>query len=256
MVKDIISGLVTAFSMYSIVPMPQMEWNKNTMKYAMCFFPLIGLLIGGVVYGATALSSYFKISPLLYSAILVFIPIIISGAIHLDGLIDTGDALYSRLERERKLEILKDPHVGAFGVILCGGYLLLSFGVAGQFYQNTKLLPFLCLGYILSRGYSALSIVSFKTAKNSGLAYIFSDNASKKTVKITSLLYIIIAYVGMLFINPIIGMITLALSLGRFILFKMMCYKKFGGLTGDLAGYLLCTIEFIILCISAFGVMI
>lgn len=256
MVKNIINGLVTALSMYSIVPMPQLEWNKNTMKYAMCFFPVVGLIIGAIVYGFTIMSNHFNLNPLLFSSVLVLIPVIISGAIHLDGLIDTGDAIYSRLDKERKLEILKDPHVGAFGVILCAGYFLLSFGVAGQFYENSKLLPILCLGYTLSRGYSALSIVSFKTAKNSGLAYVFSDNASKKTVKVTSVLYISLSLALMMIFNLVVGIIVLVLSVLWFLVFKTFCYKKFGGLTGDLAGYLLCTMEFIILVIATFGVMI
>ena len=254
--KQILSGLVTALSMYSIIPMPQLEWNKNTMKYAMCFFPLIGLLIGGVAYGFTILSEYLQLSGMLFSAIFVLIPVILSGAIHLDGLIDTGDAVYSRLDRDRKLEILKDPHVGAFGVILCVGYFVLSFGVAGQFYEDTTLLPILCLGYVLSRGYSALSIVSFTTARNSGLAYIFSDNASKKAVKITSVIYIILTLSAMIFINVVCGLVVAVLSVLGFLLFKTFCYKKFGGLTGDLAGYLLCIMEFGVLAVATIGVML
>ncbi|MEG0692244.1 MAG: adenosylcobinamide-GDP ribazoletransferase [Oscillospiraceae bacterium] len=256
MVKNLLSGLVTALSMYSIMPMPQIEWNKNTMKYAMCFFPLIGFIIAGVVYGFTLLCKFLGLNAMLFASVLVLIPIIISGAIHLDGLIDTGDAVYSRLPKERKLEILKDPHVGAFGVILCVGYFILSFGVAGQFYENTSLLLILCLGYVLSRSYSALAIVTFQTAKNSGLAYIFSDNASKKTVKYTSILYIILSVIGMLFVNVVCGIIAIVLSVIGFWLFKTFCYKQFGGLTGDLAGYLLCILEFMMLVIATFGVML
>lgn len=242
--------------MYSILPMPQLEWNKNTMKYAMCFFPLVGAMIGGAVYGLTLLCGFLGVNVLLFATALVLTPILLSGAIHLDGLIDTGDAVYSRLPKERKLEILKDPHVGAFGVILCVSYFVLSLGVFGQFYENIELLPILCLGYILSRGFSGLAIVSFSTAKNSGLAYIFADNASKTTVKITSLIYIIGAIIGMMLVNLVCGAVILVLSAIGFFLFKTFCYRKFGGLTGDLAGYLLCIMEFMVLCVATFGVML
>lgn len=251
MFKRLLSGLVTAFSMYSIVPMPNLEWNKDTMKYAMCFFPFVGAVIGGCVYGMTLLCSYFGISPLLFAAVLTLIPVIVSGAIHIDGLIDTGDAVYSRLPKERKLEILKDPHVGAFGVILCVCYFILNLGLAGQFYTDTSLLPILCLGYILSRSMSALSIVSLKTAKDSGLAHIFSDNADKKTVKITNIVYIIATLCGMIYINPLAGGIIAVLSLLWLLLFKRFCYKSFGGLTGDLAGYMLCITEIAVLAVAA-----
>lgn len=254
MLKNILSGWVTAFSMYSILPMPNLPWNKNTMKYAMCFFPMIGAVIGGAVYGIARLCAFLELSELLFSAVLVLTPVLLSGAIHLDGLIDTGDALYSRLEKDRKLEILKDPHIGAFGVILCVAYFIISFGVFGQFHENTALLPLLCLGYILSRGLSGLAMVSFSTAKNSGLAYIFADNASKTTVKITSILYIVGAIGGMMAVNLFCGILILVFSGVGFLWFKKFCYQTFGGLTGDLAGYYLCIMEFMVLCVATFGV--
>lgn len=256
MLKNLLNGLVTALSMYSIIPMPQLEWNKNTMKYALCFFPFVGVIIGGAVYGLTLLCQWLNLGATVFGAILVSTPVIISGAIHIDGLIDTGDAVYSRLDKEKKLEILKDPHVGAFGIILCVGYFVLSFGIATEFYNDISLLPILCLGYILSRCYVALSIVGIKTAKDSGLAYIFSDNASKKAVKIVGIILAGLTCLLMIYLNVYIGITVLVLSALGFFLFKAFCLKKFGGISGDLAGYLLCTMEFGILAICTFGVRI
>ncbi|MGM9936265.1 MAG: adenosylcobinamide-GDP ribazoletransferase, partial [Candidatus Ornithomonoglobus sp.] len=45
-----INSLIIAFSMYSRIPMPRVEWREESMKYVMCFFPLIGVIIGAVVY--------------------------------------------------------------------------------------------------------------------------------------------------------------------------------------------------------------
>lgn len=252
--KAILNGFITALSMYSIVPMPQIEWNKDTMKYAMCFFPLVGIIIGALVWLWTWVCITFGVAPLLFCAVLVLIPVICSGAIHIDGLIDTSDAIYSRQTKERKLEILKDPHVGAFGIIICCGYFILSLGGAAQFYQNPKFLIILCLGYILSRSMSSLSIVSFKTAKNSGLAHVFSDNADKKAVQITSIIYIILTVLAMIFLNVTIGSLVFAICMLWLLLFKRICYKGFGGLTGDLAGFLLCVTELMILFICALAV--
>lgn len=250
---DIIKGFFTAFSMYSIIPMPQTEWNKGSMKYALCFFPFVGLVIGAVIYLWKLLCTYLGFNAFLFSAGMVILPILISGAIHLDGLIDTSDAIYSRRDREKKLEILKDPHIGAFGVIICVLYLILQFGFWGQFSINTKYIYIIMAGFVLSRSLSGLSIVSFQTASNTGLAHIFSNGADKKTVKFVMLIYIIIISVFLLYINLFIGSLTIIVSLIWFIIYKNICYNDFGGITGDLAGYFLQILELFILIIATIG---
>ncbi len=253
MLKDLLGGLVTAFSMYSIIPMPHMEWKKDTMKYAMCFFPLVGLLIGAVIWGWLWLSGRLGLHVMLFGAGVVLLPVILSGAIHLDGLLDTADALGSHQDREKKLEILKDSHVGAFGVITCAGYLLASYGMAAQLGANPRLLGILCLGYLVSRACSSAAMMWFPTAKNSGLAHLFADNAQKGAVKAAAVVYLVIGGVGMLLLSPLVGGITVLLIGGWFWYFHHMCMKQFGGLTGDLAGYSLCAIEFICLSAAALG---
>lgn len=254
--KDLLGGFVTAFSMYSIVPMPQIEWNKSTMRYAFCFFPLIGVLIGAVVYWWSMLCLHFNVSPLLYSAVMVVIPLTLSGAIHLDGFIDTSDALYSRREIEKKLEILKDPHVGAFGVIACAVYFTLYFGASGELYSSIKPLMILCLAFPLERALSALSVVTFKMAKNTGLAHMFSSNADKSTVKIAMSVYISVITVTMLFLHFGIGLASLIVSGLWFMLYRHISYKQFGGITGDLAGYYIQIQELLMLIIAAIGGLI
>lgn len=121
---NLFGSLVIAFSMYSRVPMPQLEWTKERMKYVMCFFPLIGAVIGllnvSVVLGCNALGfrHFGQILP-------VVIPILVTGGIHMDGFLDVVDARSSHKDRKKKLEILKDPHTGAFAIIGCGVYLVL-----------------------------------------------------------------------------------------------------------------------------------
>ena len=102
-----------AFSMYSKIPMPASDWKKENMRYIMCFFPLIGVIIGGVVWLWGFYGRYLTESRGFYAMIFVMIPVFLTGGIHLDGLLDTSDAIHSYQPRERKLEILKDSHAGA-----------------------------------------------------------------------------------------------------------------------------------------------
>ena len=108
--------IAVAFAMFSALTVPQFAWNQKNMRYAMCAFPLIGVVIGGLwcLCGALPLPMPAK------AAGFCLIPVWVTGGIHLDGYADTCDALSSYGDREKKLEILKDPHCGAFAVIrLC-----------------------------------------------------------------------------------------------------------------------------------------
>ncbi len=249
--KRFINGFITAFSMYSILPMPKAEWTPDSMKYAFCFFPMIGAVIGGAVYGWTQLCLRFDLGALFYAGGMVLIPLAISGAIHMDGFIDTSDALYSRRDREKKLEILKDPHVGAFGVILCGGYMIAQLAVSSLYYQSASLMPLVSIGYLLSRTLSGLSVVTFDCAKSSGLVHTFASAADKKTVKWVMHLYMAAASGLMLFLQPVAGVILLSAGFLWFFAYKRMCYRQFGGLTGDLAGFFLQIFELIVLMMAA-----
>lgn len=250
--KPIFGGLAAAFSMYSILPMPQLGWTQDTMKYAMCFFPLVGVLIGAAAWLWIWACGSASFGAVLFAAVLTALPPVLSGGIHLDGLIDTGDALGSHQSPARRLEILKDSHTGAFGVIFCALYLLLTFGFAAQFFTNARAPLMLCLGYILSRGYSSFAIVSLRLARDTGLAHAFADGADKKTVRAVSVLWIIAASAGMIFAWPAAGAAAALASFLWFLLFRRLCYGKFGGLTGDLAGFLLCINELLILACAAF----
>ena len=110
-----------AFSMYSKIPMPHIEWNKENMKNVLCFFPWVGAVAGVLVWLWFLVSDQLGFGVMLRASVAVLIPVLVTGGIHLDGLLDTADALSSWQTRERRLEILKDSHAGAFAIIVCCG---------------------------------------------------------------------------------------------------------------------------------------
>ena len=124
-----LKSLCIAFATYSRIPTPRVGWSADALRYAICFFPLIGAVIGALEYGWLLLSELLCCGDLLRGAVAAALPLLITGGIHADGFCDTVDALSSHAERERKLEILKDSHCGAFAVIFFG--LWLALYVAG-----------------------------------------------------------------------------------------------------------------------------
>lgn len=251
--KNLFSGICTAFSMYSILPMPQLEWNKRTMRYAMCFFPLVGVVIAGAAWLANQVLFRNSISAVLYGAVFLLLPLVLSGGIHLDGLIDTADARHSHQERKRKLEILKDPHVGAFGVIVCAGYLVLQFGLLGQLKQTGGSMLVFYLSFVLSRCMSALSVVTFPTAKDTGLAHLFADQADRRTVRNTMYVAILLLWGLLLWNHWLVGAVAIVVSVLWFFWYRRICLNEFGGITGDLAGYFLQIQELLLLAVAVLG---
>ncbi|MBR5337073.1 MAG: adenosylcobinamide-GDP ribazoletransferase [Lachnospiraceae bacterium] len=249
--KTFFQNWAVSFSMYSKIPMPHFEWNNDNMKYSMCFFPLVGVVIGFVQMWARYFCVHFHMSQAFTGVILTLIPVVISGGIHLDGLLDTADALSSNQPKERKLEILKDSHAGAFAIITGVCYFLLDFAFMSEVSWLTVYI--IAVGYMVSRGLSGFAVVTFKCAKNSGLVATFSDMSQRMVVRVVSLIYVIIGYGLMIFISPLIGGIAILASLLVFLYYRVMSYRQFGGINGDLAGFFLQICELAIVMAAVVG---
>ncbi len=80
----------------------------------------------------------FGYQPGFVTAVLVLVPVFVTGGIHVDGLLDTSDALSSWQERSRRLEILKDSHAGAFAVITAAVYFIAWYGAYSQLFNSAE----------------------------------------------------------------------------------------------------------------------
>ena len=100
---NLYESFVIAFSMYSRIPMPKVEWSEKGMKYAMCFFPFVGIVLGLLMYACLWFLSWISASQLTRAVVLTVLPVMLTGGIHVDGWIDTSDALQSWQTTERKL---------------------------------------------------------------------------------------------------------------------------------------------------------
>lgn len=260
--KSVLSGILVAFSMYSTIQVKQIPWQKSTMRWALSFLPVIGLIIGILEWLWYTFCTYFNASAIFYSIIAVIIPIIISGGIHLDGLCDTCDALCSFGDIEKKLAILKDAHVGAFGPMWLMAFLLCEIACFAQLYKTPQYLLFPFIGFAIARAVGGSKIVFLPCAKDSGLAHIFSENSDKKIVLFTlmfeAMLFLVLATLAIFNVNNSIfvaKVLVWFVAIWYFI-HNEICKNTFGGITGDLAGFFICTTELIFLFIPAIGGMI
>ena len=244
--KSLWNNFKVAFAMFSKIPMPRADWTKENMKYMFCFFPFIGTVIGGLTMLVAYLGLRFGYQPGFVTAVLVLVPVFVTGGIHVDGLLDTSDALSSWQERSRRLEILKDSHAGAFAVITAAVYFIAWYGAYSQLFnsaENMRAIGILSLGFMVSRCLSGISVMMFPKARKDGTVAEFSRKAEDMIVRNVLIVYLGILLAVMIWIQPVMGILAFGTAVLVFLYYHYKAMKYFGGITGDLAGYFLCLCE-------------
>lgn len=242
----LLKSLCTALLMYSRIPVPQVAWKEENRRYALCFFPLVGAVIGGLLIGWRALCTAFVIGQPVFAAGALLLPLAVTGGIHMDGFLDVTDARASCADKAKKLEILSDPHIGSFAVIWGAAYLIAQAALLTQI-VSLRQACVLAMGYVLSRALSGLAAVTFRAAKHEGTLQSFVQPAHRRATIITLLLVTAAALAGMIAVLPLqggLGVLGALLTLGYY---RRSAYRIFGGVTGDTAGWFLQLCEMAVL---------
>ena len=163
-------------------------------------------------------------------------PVWVTGGIHLDGYADTCDALSSYGDTAKKLEILKDPHCGAFAVIRLCGYFAAYFALCGCVQFTPRVGALWALALVGERALSGLAVAAFPLAKNTGLAHTFATAADR--VNVRRALAVLCAAVAAALL-ALGGWALVLAAAGVFVRYYFVAKKQFGGTTGDLAGWFL-----------------
>lgn len=256
MIRNLWNNCKAAFAMFSRIPTPPVDWSEENMRYMLCFFPWVGIVTGLLALLAAGLMDRLGYQSSFSSAILLLLPIVITGGIHVDGLLDTADALSSWQEREKRLQILKDSHAGAFAVITACSFFLLTYGSVTQFWQQPRLRELMAVTFFLSRSLSGLSVVLLPKASEKGTVAQFSRQASWQQVRNVLTVYALAGILVMVRIHLLCGTLTGAACLGVFALYRHIALKYFGGTSGDLAGFFLCICEGTVAVLLAFLALI
>lgn len=210
------------------------EEIRSTEEFAasMRFFPLIGLLIGGILAGV-GYAAGLKLSPGAVGAILLVAEIMLTGGLHLDGYMDTMDGIFSGRSRERILEIMKDSRVGAHAVIALGGLFILKYGLLVEVASH-KAWGVLVIMPALGRFTMGIGTALFPYARPEGLGKGFAEYFTRLDLAVT-LIYSGAAAVFFLGWQGIL--ITAAVGIWGYVFSKFVT-GRIGGLTGDVYGAL------------------
>ena len=228
-----LKGFALAWNMLTIVPLFRVhDFFKGINGISAMFYPIVGFILGGGLYGAYALLSVFF--PPVHTAVMVFaLWVVLTGALHLDGFSDTVDGLF--VPKNKALAVMKDSHTGGMGMIFSVVFLIFkasSIVYLGEY----ALLP---LVLALSRFNAVVAIYSFPYI-SSGISQLVKEELDLRLFLLSAAFVMIIAFmfdgVWLLVISTLFGFFVAGLFV-----------KRYGGLNGDMYGFLIETTELLLL---------
>ncbi|MCX7009331.1 MAG: adenosylcobinamide-GDP ribazoletransferase [Kiritimatiellaeota bacterium] len=244
---EIFRGLITALRTLTVLRVPGRD--AASMASALPWFPLVGLLAGGVVGVAFTGLLYYLHWSAGAAALAVLISALLTGGLHLDGLADTMDGWRGGRTRERRLEIMKDSRIGAMGALALGLVLLLQFVALMRLAESARnIILLLPLAFICARLAMTLLAVSLPYARaEGGTAELFVKGVRGWHFIAALLLAVLLcgALAGAVGLVTVIVTVLLTLALRRWM--RLM----FGGVTGDLLGFACVTLETALLLVLA-----
>ena len=263
-----INGLRSAIGFLTILPLAPRD-APNSMASARGWFPLVGLLLGMALAGVDILTMLllgvdfpgrsrgpvtfyaFPISTiLLWSILLVVMLAVLTRALHLDGFMDSCDALLGGFDRERRLAILRDPNVGAFAVIGVVCLLLLKvYALSGLPVDGSQRLQILLLFPCLSRWAMLLTMELYPYVRQNGLGTAFFDGGERR-VRWQLMLGFVFTLVVSLALVGVTGLILFAAACSVAWGSGAWATRLLGGVTGDIYGAVNEATEVIVLLLA------
>ncbi len=199
------------------------------------WFPLAGLAIGGALGGAWWAAAQWW-PPLLAAALVVALDLALTGMLHFDGLVDSADGLLAHLGRERRLAVMAEPTIGAFGVALAVGALMLRLAALAVMAPSVALLA---AAWCASRSLMALAARTMPYARGDGLAVAFTGaGGGRSSARLAPLAGLVGAVgIALLVDGPMLrGPLSLAVGIAAGCGVLVLAGRRIGGFTGDVLG--------------------
>lgn len=234
-----------AFGLMTTLPvrLPE-DWSAGDSGRAAVWYPLVGLTIGALTWLVWK-GSTFLFPPLVTGIVTLLVWVILTGGLHLDGLADCCDGLFASVSPARRLEILKDPHVGAFGMI---GLILILFLKAAALASLTHVSSF---GILLAASLARWCILPaglLPRARSSGMASDFAAGFQHSFIVWSAIIPLTLAT-----LLGLRGILASVAGLGAAVLVLWLARSRIGGVTGDVFGMLVEIVEAVILLTFLIG---
>ncbi|WP_042463893.1 adenosylcobinamide-GDP ribazoletransferase [Neobacillus dielmonensis] len=236
-----IRGFLIGVQFFTAIPITKaFPMDAEHLKMTIRVFPLLGLL-QGIIYSLTIylMVEFTPFSHLASAFLLWLVTILLTGGIHLDGWMDASDAYFSYRDREKRLEIMKDPRTGAFGVlsiiILLSSRFLFIYEATSHV-QPLLLIMIVSIPFLSKMGLGGL-LLTVPSAKQEGLGHLFQTAAKARILWLYPIyLFLFLMAVALMDVRFLLTSV-LAVAAGWCLLFcRRKAVKWFGGITGDVLG--------------------
>lgn len=230
-----------ALQFLTIIPISLPQVTDRMLARSMIFFPVVGLTIGGIqvlIFRCLQVGAMPLLATSMIALFLVIIPIILTGALHIEGFADMIDGFVGGHSKEEMLQIMHDSRIGASGAISVAILILMKFVLLEEVIENfspvlvIKVLLVVCC---LSRWSMVILAGISRYAKESGTGRPFTELVGKKIVSLASIVPIICS---LLVFQSAIWVGILQIGIVGFIVFiiSRIAKSKIGGITGDILG--------------------
>jgi adenosylcobinamide-GDP ribazoletransferase len=225
-------SILFAFYQLTRLPLPGVHFDEKPCGHSTAFFPAVGLLLGAIL-AMLAWAAQWCFPDQVRAVLLVSGMVVLTGGMHLDGFMDSVDGLFSGRTRERKLEIMRDSRVGAFGVIGAVCLLLTKYTLILGL-PNQVLTWMLITVPAVSRWGMVIAITAFPYARQEGLGKVYAVYADKKELLIATLIAALTAGLAL----DLQGIWLMAVGATFTYLACRRITRELGGLTGDCYGFI------------------
>lgn len=220
------------------------DWSEGDSGRASIWYPFAGLIVGALTWLAWTAASTI-LPPWIASVLALLIWVGLTGGLHLDGLADCCDGLFVSAVPERRLEIMKDPHVGAFGVIGVVLVLMLKAAALSSLTQDSS------LGLLLAASLARWCILPgalLPLARPSGMGADFVHGFRR-----SHLFWGSIIPLGIMFILGLRGVLSAWIGIGVAAFVLWLAASRIGGITGDVFGMIVELVETAVLVAFLIG---
>ena len=234
-IKNFFEQFIILIQFMTRIPIPlKISYSEKKLGKSIQFFPLVGLIIGLILYFANFLIIvYLKnifYNKTIIAIFLIILEILIVGIIHIDGLADTFDGLFSYAKKEKMLEIMKDSRIGTNGAVVLILYFITKTVLISEIITTNP--KYLIIFPIIARLSTPVNAGLSNYARKSGMSNaIISENGIFEAIFSLALSIILVFY-----IIDIKGIITIFIAFIFIIIFMLNVRKKIDGITGDTMG--------------------
>lgn len=238
-------AIALAFAFLTIVPVPvRDEASDADLANARYAFPLVGLAIGLVLAALSLALARLAFPPGVAALLLILTGVVLTGALHLDGLADTADGLFLGGGPERRLGAMRDPHIGSFGTVAIVLLLLGKYAALSAFADQARSVPLL-LASVLGRTLILVAAGSAPYARPQGTGRIFVESSTFRDALGAAAGCIVLATI----LGGLIGLLAAALAIILAWGLSWLAQERLGGVTGDILGALVELGELVILAL-------